>query len=86
MTVQKIYILICNGCRQVIPSGLDTDDLVTMEDKPDSITFVRTLAASLGWRHTASGKDLCPACQEIKRTPAKPGLLSHIPHPHWGHR
>jgi hypothetical protein len=87
MTARKVVIMICNGCEALaLPPGLILVDLVHLETPaPDSVVDARHAAARKGWRHTASGKDLCPACQSSKRSPAKSGgLLSHIPHPHWG--
>lgn len=88
MTAIKVVILKCNVCGSTTPpESLIIDDLLHLQDgPPDSVTDARHLAARKGWRHTKSGADLCPACQSAKRAPVKSGgLLSHIPHPHWGH-
>lgn len=87
MTVRKVIVLKCEGCgTTALPPRILLIDLMNLETPaPSSVTEARHAAAVKGWRHTASGKDLCPACQTEKRRPAKTGgLLSHIPHPHWG--
>jgi hypothetical protein len=85
MTVHKIVILECNGCgTTALPPGMIINDLVHLAvPAPSGTTDARHDAGAKGWRHTASGKDLCPNCQsEKRRPPAK--LLDRIPHPHWG--
>lgn len=85
MTVHKLYVIKCNGCAMILPSTNTTEEMIVLDDRPDSVTEARHLAAECGWRHTKSGSDLCAVCQKIKRAPVKSGrLLSHIPH--WGHR
>lgn len=81
MTAHKVIILECDGCGDRIP---ESDELIFPGSHPDSVVGARHGAGIRGWRHTASGKDLCPVCQTAKRSPVKSGgLLSKIPHPHW---
>jgi hypothetical protein len=88
MTVHKVVILECESCgTTALPETLIVKDLIhLMTGPPSGVTDARHMAALKGWRHTASGKDLCPPCQSAKRAPAKTvGLLAHIPHPRWRH-
>lgn len=89
MTAVKVVIMKCDGCGSTTPpESLIITDLLHLETPaPDSVTDARHGAARKGWRHTKSGRDLCPDCQSARRAPVSKyaGLLSHIPHPHWGH-
>ncbi len=86
MTAHKAVVIECDGCgTTALSETLIIKDMIHMAGRPVHVSDARHLAALKGWRLTASGKDLCPMCQSVKRAPAKlPGLLFHIPHPHWG--
>jgi hypothetical protein len=92
MATHKVIFVRCDGCgTSSLPTHLIIIDLLNLSvPAPDSVTSARSHAAAKGWRHTASGKDLCANCAPGKPTGKSTGtgLLSHIPHPHfhgWGH-
>ena len=86
MTAHKVIIIECDGCGTTTPPETMIVKDVIHSSAPDAVVDARHLAAVKGWTHGANGHDLCPACGPVVRAPVKSGgLMSHIPHPHWGH-
>jgi len=82
MSATKVSILECDGCGKLaLNETMPIADLVHMVAKPSHVGEARTLAAAKGWRHTGSGRDLCPDCQSAKRAPHKIHL--GLPHFHF---
>jgi len=85
MTAHKVVILACNICGALaLPETMGIRHLVHMETPIMTVADARQHAHANGWRHDKLGRDLCPNCQTVPRSPSKTYVRS--PHALWNLR
>jgi hypothetical protein len=78
MTAHKAVILECNVCEDLaIDNAMTMDDLVHEAEPVTTAHDARQAAHAKGWRHDKLGRDLCPNCQTVPRSPSKLYVRSH---------